>query len=199
MSPSTSLRARNPPTAEELALPPRWRKTTWPIQPKPEHAKLAAYFNLDNGGGKVHGIYAQENLGAKMLFEKFIEPLRDLGVTTVTMENTGSTDHVSFDAVGLSGFQFVQDPRDYSTRTHHSNIDTYEHLDPADMKQAAVVMASFLYQAAMLDGPFPRKPLPVEPPKKKAKEKPEEEAVAVAPAASAVLPTTAAVPASATP
>jgi Zn-dependent M28 family amino/carboxypeptidase len=87
-------------------------------------------------------------------------------VTTVTMENTGSTDHVPFDAVGLPGFQFIQDGRDYGSRTHHSNIDTYEHLAEADMKQAAVVMASFLYQAAMLDAPFPRKPLPVEPPKK---------------------------------
>ncbi|MEO8195426.1 MAG: M20/M25/M40 family metallo-hydrolase [Thermoanaerobaculia bacterium] len=159
--------SRPEPTDEaELALPARWRKPTWPITTKPEHAKIAAYFNLDNGGGKVHGIYTQENLGAKMLFEKFIEPLEDLGVTTVTMENTGSTDHVPFDAVGLPGFQFIQDGRDYFSRTHHSNIDTYEHLAEADMKQAAVVMASFLYQAAMLDGPFPRKPLPVEPPKK---------------------------------
>ncbi len=162
--------SRPEPTDEaELALPARWRKPTWPITTKPEHAKLAAYFNLDNGGGKVHGLYAQENLGAKMLFERFIEPLEDLGVTTVTMENTGSTDHVPFDAAGLPGFQFIQDGRDYGTRTHHSNIDTYEHLAEADMKQAAVVMASFLYQAAMLDGPFPRKPLPVEPPKKEEK------------------------------
>lgn len=162
--------SRPAPTDEaELALPARWQKPTWPITPKPEHAKIAAYFNLDNGGGRVHGIYAQENLGAKMLFEKFIEPVKDLGVTTVTMENTGSTDHVPFDAVGIPGFQFIQDGRDYFSRTHHSNIDTYEHLAEADMKQAAVVMASFLYQAAMLDGPFPRKPLPVEPPKKEEK------------------------------
>lgn len=166
--------SRPEPTDEaELALPARWRKPTWPITPKPEHARLAAYFNLDNGGGKVHGIYAQENLGAKMLFEKFIEPVEDLGVTTVTMENTGSTDHVSFDAAGIPGFQFIQDGRDYGSRTHHSNIDTYEHLAEADMKQAAVVMASFLYQAAMLDGPFPRKPLPVEPPQKPAVKKDE--------------------------
>ena len=165
--------SRPAPTDEaELALPARWQKPTWPITPKPEHAKIAAYFNLDNGGGRVHGIYAQENLGAKMLFERFIEPVKDLGVTTVTMENTGSTDHVPFDAVGIPGFQFIQDGRDYGTRTHHSNIDTYEHLAEADMKQAAVVMASFLYQAAMLDGPFPRKPLPVEPPKKEEKKAP---------------------------
>jgi carboxypeptidase Q len=153
----------------ELALPARWRKPTWPIQPKAEHARVAAYFNIDNGGGRVHGIYAQENLGAKMLFDRFIAPLADLGVTTVTMENTGSTDHSSFDGVGIPGFQFIQDSRDYPTRTHHSNIDSFEYLDPADMKQAAVVMASFLYQTAMLEGPFPRKPLPVEPPKKEEK------------------------------
>jgi len=179
--------SRPDPTDEaELALPARWRKPTWPIQPKPEHARLAAYFNLDNGGGRVHGIYAQENLGAKMLFERFIEPLRDLGVTTVTMENTGSTDHISFDAVGLPGFQFIQDGRDYGTRTHHSNLDTYEHLDPADLKQAAVVLASFLYQAAMLDGPFPRKPLPVEPPQK-AEEKPAVAAAGASPGAAKPL------------
>jgi hypothetical protein len=177
---------RPEPTDEaELALPPRWRKTTWPVEPKPEHARLAAYFNIDNGGGRVHGIYAQENLGAKMLFERFIEPLQDLGVTTVTMANTGSTDHVAFDGVGIPGFQFIQDARDYGTRTHHSHIDTYEHLDPADLKQAAVVMASFLYQAAMLDGPFPRKPLPVEPPKKAEKKRPAE-APAAAPAVAPV-------------
>ena len=159
--------SRPAPTDEaELALPARWQKPTWPITPKPEHAKIAAYFNVDNGGGRVHGIYAQENLGAKLLFEKFIEPLKDLGVTTVTMENTGSTDHVPFDGAGLPGFQFIQDGRDYGSRTHHSNIDSYEHLAEADLKQAAVVMASFLYQTAMLDGPFPRKPMPVEPPKK---------------------------------
>jgi carboxypeptidase Q len=163
-----------PADKDELALPSRWRKPTWPVQPKPEHAKLAAYFNIDNGGGRVHGIYAQENLGAKMLFERFIEPLRDLGVTTVTMENTGSTDHVPFDAVGLPGFQFIQDRRDYPTRTHHSNIDTYDHLDREDLMQASVVMASFLYQAANLEGAFPRKPLPVEPPKKPAKKKAEQ-------------------------
>ncbi len=182
--------SRPEPTDEaELALPARWRKPTWPVQPKPEHARLAAYFNIDNGGGKVHGIYAQENLGAKMLFETFIEPLADLGVTTVTMENTGSTDHVSFDSVGLPAFQFIQDARDYGTRTHHSHIDTYEHLDPQDLKQAAVVMASFLYQAAMLDGPFPRKPLPVEPPQKpekKAAKKPAD--AAPAPAAAPAAP-----------
>jgi len=181
--------SRPEPTDEaELALPKRYRKPTWPIQAKPEHAKLTAYFNLDNGGGRVRGIYAQENLGAKMLFADWIEPLADLGVAIVTMDNTGGTDHQSFDGVGLPGFQFVQDPRDYGTRSHHSNIDTYERLDREDLMQASVVMATFLYNAANLEGPFPRKPMPQEPAKAKEKkgEKPAaEEAAAVTPPAAA--------------
>ncbi len=180
--------SRPEPTDEaELALPKRYRKPTWPIQAKPEHPKLAAYFNLDNGGGRVRGIYAQENLGAKMLFADWIAPLADLGVAIVTMDNTGGTDHQSFDGVGIPGFQFVQDPRDYGTRSHHSNIDTYERLDREDLMQASVVMATFLYNAATLEGPFPRKPMPQEPPKAKEKkgEKPAaaEAAAATPPAA----------------
>ena len=138
---------------------------------KPEYDKLSAYFNFDNGSGKIRGIYAQSNSAVVPIFERWLDPVRDLGAATVTLRNTGGTDHLPFDGVGLPGFQFIQDARDYGTRTHHSHIDTYEHLDPADLKQAAVVMASFLYQAAMLDGPFPRKPLPVEPPKKAEKKK----------------------------
>lgn len=155
---------------EELALPKRWRKTTWPIQPKGAHKSLALYLNLDNGGGRVRGVYAQENLGAKMRFERWIAPLADLGVTTVTMENTSSTDHVAFDAAGLPGFQLIQDGRDYSFRTHHSHLDTFERLEADDLKQAAVVLASLLYQAAMDEAPFPRKPLPTEPAAKERKE-----------------------------
>lgn len=154
---------------EELALPKRYRETTWPITTKPEHAKLALYLNLDNGSGRVHGVYAQENFAAKQKFERWIAPLADLGVSTVTMENTGSTDHASFDSVGLPGFQLIQDGRDYSYRTHHSNLDTFEHLDRESLMQASVVMASLLYQAAMEETPFPRKPLPTEPPKKEKK------------------------------
>ena len=170
---------RPEPTDEkELALAKRWRKTTWPITTKPEHKLVSVYFNFDNGGGKVRGIYAQENLPGKARLERWIDPLADLGVTTVTMQNTQSTDHISFDSVGIPGFQVVQDQRDYGSRTHHSNLDTYDRLDAKDMRQAAVVLASLLYQAANDETPFPRKPMPTEPPKKaekkeKAEEKPE--------------------------
>jgi hypothetical protein len=151
---------------EELALPKRWRKPTWPLQPKPAHRNVALYLNLDNGGGRVRGIYAQENFAAKAKFERWIAPLADLGVSTVTMENTSSTDHQSFDGAGIPGFQLVQDGRDYTFRTHHSHLDTFERLEADDLKQAAVVLASLLYQAAQDDAPFPRKPLPTEPAKK---------------------------------
>jgi Zn-dependent M28 family amino/carboxypeptidase len=169
-----------PTDPAELALAKRWQKTTWPITTKPEHKNLALYFNLDNGGGRVRGIYAQENLGAKLRMERWIAPLADLGVKTVTMENTSATDHISFDSVGLPGFQLVQDSRDYSFRTHHSNLDTYERLDKDDLRQAAVVVASLVYQAAMDEAPFPRKPLPTEPPKR-AEKKPAGEAKPSAP------------------
>jgi len=152
-----------PAEPEQLALPKRWRKPTWPIQPKPAHRSVALYFNLDNGGGRVRGIYAQENFAAKVKLEGWIAPLSDLGVSTVTMENTSSTDHQSFDGAGIPGFQLVQDGRDYSFRTHHSHLDTFERLEADDLKQAAVVLASLLYQAAQDDSPFPRKPLPTEP------------------------------------
>ena len=144
--------------------PPRFRRETWPVRPKPGHARLAAYFNVDNGGGRLRGLYAQENLGARALFERWLAPLADLGANSVTLENTGSTDHVPFDRAGLPGFQFIQDERDYSTRTHHSNLDTYDHLDREDLMQAAVVLASVLWQAAEEDAPFPRKPMPQGPP-----------------------------------
>ncbi len=153
-----------PADADELALAPRFRRETWPVRPKPEHARLAAYFNVDNGGGRLRGLYAQENLGARALFERWLAPLADLGASSVTLENTGSTDHVPFDRAGLPGFQFIQDERDYSTRTHHSNLDTYDHLDREDLMQAAVVLASVLWQAAEEDAPFPRKPMPQGPP-----------------------------------
>ena len=107
------------------ALP---RRPTGPLTVKPEHAKLAAYFNLDNGTGRIRGVYAQENAAVVPIFETWIEPLKDLGVTTVTLRNTSGTDHLSFDAVGLPGFQFIQDEVEYETRTHHTNMDVYERL-----------------------------------------------------------------------
>ncbi|TGE25543.1 M20/M25/M40 family metallo-hydrolase [Hymenobacter aquaticus] len=130
------------------------------MQVLPDHAKLAAYFNLDNGAGKIRGIYAQGNAAVAPIFTDWLKPLADLGATTVTLRNTGGTDHLSFDAVGLPGFQFIQDPLDYGTRTHHTNMDTYERLPADDLKQASVVVATFVYHAAMRDQKLPRKPQP---------------------------------------
>ena len=127
---------------------------------KPDHEKLAAYFNLDNGAGKIRGIYAQGNEAVQPIFTAWLAPFADMGATTVTLRNTGSTDHVAFDAVGLPGFQFIQDGLDYFARTHHSNQDTYDRLVADDLKQASVVVASFVYNAAMRDQKLPRKPLP---------------------------------------
>jgi carboxypeptidase Q len=158
---------------KQKELPDFVRTETWPIQVKPEHAKLAAYFNLDNGTGKVRGIYMEENAAVRPIFEAWIAPLADLGVTTLSPQPTGGTDHLSFDRVGLPGFQFVQDPMDYDSRTHHTNLDTYDHLRRDDLMQASVVMASFLYNAAMRPEPLPRKPMPQQPPA--AKKKPAEE------------------------
>jgi len=136
------------------------RKPVGPLTLKPEQKLISAYFNVDNGTGKIRGIYTQGNAAVDHIFEQWIAPLRDLGVTTISNRNTGGTDHLSFDAVGIPGFQFIQDPMDYETRTHHSNMDTYEHLQSADLKQMAVVEAIFVYNAAMRDQMIPRKPLP---------------------------------------
>lgn len=130
------------------------------MQLKPAHEKVSAYFNLDNGGGKIRGIYAQGNEAVVPIFTQWLAPFRDMGAATVTINNTGSTDHVAFDAVGIPGFQFIQDPLEYSTRTHHSNMDTYDHLIPDDLKQAAVIVASFVYNTAQRDEKLPRKELP---------------------------------------
>lgn len=118
---------------------------------------FSVYFNLDNGTGKVRGVYLQENEAARPVFEQWLEPFRDLGVSAITKNNTGGTDHLSFNSVGLPGFQFIQDPIEYDTRTHHTNMDTYDHLIPEDLKQAATVVASCLYNAAMRDEKMPRK------------------------------------------
>ncbi|MDQ6893704.1 MAG: M20/M25/M40 family metallo-hydrolase [Acidobacteriota bacterium] len=164
------------------------RPMTGPIGVKPEYAKLSAYFNLDNGTGKIRGIYAQENAAAVPIFESWIAPLKDLGVTAVTMRNTGSTDHVAFDIVGLPGFQFIQDEIEYETLTHHTNQDTYERLQREDLMQASVVIACFAYQAAMRDGLMPRKPLPT--PAPKAEEATPEKGPLAKPAGDAAPPAT---------
>jgi carboxypeptidase Q len=130
---------------------------------KPEQAKVSAYFNLDNGTGKIRGIYAQGNEAVKPIFTQWFKPFAGIGAQTVTMSNTGSTDHLSFDWAGIPGFQFVQDPIDYETRTHHTNLDDYDHLIMDDLKQAAIIVASFVYQTATRADMLPRKPLVKEP------------------------------------
>ena len=125
-----------------------------------EYDNLCAYFNLDNGGGAIRGIYAQSNGAIKPIFEAWCEPFEDLGVTTVTIRDTGSTDHIPFDQIGLPGFQFIQDRLDYFTRTHHSNMDVYERVIPGDVIRSSAVLASFVYHAAMRDEKLPRKPQP---------------------------------------
>jgi hypothetical protein len=114
---------------------------------------------LDNGTGKIRGIYLQGNAAAAPIFKQWMEPFHDLGMTTITMRNTGGTDHLAFDAVGIPGFQFIQDPMDYDTLTHHSNLDVYEHIRADDLKQASAIMAGFVYNAAMRDEMMPRKPI----------------------------------------
>jgi carboxypeptidase Q len=147
-------------TPDAMSLPEAVREIVGPVKPGTDYDKLSVYFNLDNGGGKLLGIYAEDNAAAAPIFEKWIAPLKDLGVTTVTLRPSGSSDQDSFDNVGIPAFQFIQDPRDYATRSVHTNQDTYERLSPEDLKQAAVVEATFLYDAAMRDEMLPRKPIP---------------------------------------
>jgi hypothetical protein len=137
---------------------------------KPEHAKVAGYFNLDNGTGKIRGIYMQGNEEVRSIFRAWFAPFKDMvGTTkenayaTLSIANTGGTDHLSYDAVGLPGFQFIQDQIEYETRTHHSNMDVYDRIQEDDLKQASTIMAAFVYNTAMRDKKLPRKPLPGQP------------------------------------
>jgi carboxypeptidase Q len=127
---------------------------------KAEYEKLSGYFNLDNGTGKIRGVYLQGNEGIRSLFRQWLAPFRDMGATTLSISNTGGTDHLAFDAIGLPGFQFIQDEIEYDTRTHHSNQDVFDRIQADDMKQAATIMAAFVYQTAMRDQKLPRKPEP---------------------------------------
>ena len=130
------------------------------MQLKPEQAKVSAYYNLDNGSGKIRGIYLQKNESVRNIFTTWLAPFEDMGATGVTTSNTGSTDHLSFDAVGIPAFQFIQDPLEYESRTHHSNMDTYDHLIIEDLQQAAVIVAAFVYNTAVRTDKLPRKALP---------------------------------------
>jgi Zn-dependent M28 family amino/carboxypeptidase len=130
------------------------------IQLKPGHAKFSGYFNLDNGTGAIRGVFLQGNEAIRPVFAAWMEPFRNLGMTTLTIRGTGGTDHTSFDEVGLPGFQFVQDPVEYSTHSHHTNMDLYDRVQAPDMMKNAVIIASFVYHAANRDALLPRKALP---------------------------------------
>jgi len=124
-----------------------------------EYEDLSVYFNLDNGTGKIRGVYMQGNDAVRPIFRSWLRPFTDLGASTLTLSNTGGTDHLSFDAIGLPGFQFIQDPIEYFSRTHHSNQDSFDRIQADDLKQASTIIATFVYQAAMMDQRMPRKPL----------------------------------------
>jgi carboxypeptidase Q len=152
------------------AQPPAEPQAPPQFELKPEHDKVAGYFNLDNGTGKIRGIYMQGNEEVRSIFRAWFAPFKDMvGTTkenafaTLSIANTGGTDHLSYDAVGLPGFQFIQDQIEYETRTHHSNMDVYDRIQEDDMKQASIIMAAFVYNTAMRDKKLPRKPLPGQP------------------------------------
>ena len=149
-----------PPATPDPAGMPSFMGHRGALTTTAEWDKLDAYYNLDNGTGKVRGVYTQGNFAIAPIFAQWIAPLADLGVTTITNRNTGGTDHLSFDAVGLPGFQYIQDPMDYETRTHHSDMDTVDRLHEADLEQAAVVEAIFLWNTSQRDAMMPRKPFP---------------------------------------
>ena len=135
------------------------RRENGPMTVKPEQAKVSVYFNVDNGTGKIRGVYLQGNDQIAGLFRQWLAPFRDLGAETLSLSNTGGTDHLSFDAIGLPGFQFIQDEIEYDSRTHHSNMDVFDRVQGDDMKQAATIMAAFVYNTAMRDEKLPKKPM----------------------------------------
>lgn len=139
-----------------------WR-ARWPIQPREGYRNLVAYFNLDNGSGKIRGINAEGNVAAAPIFEDWLEQFASMGASTVSLRPSGGTDHVYMQTVGVPGYQFIQDPLDYGSRLHHTSIDSYDHMRAEDLRQAAVILASFLLNAANSDEPLPRMPLPTRP------------------------------------
>jgi hypothetical protein len=146
------------PESEHLRASSTWN-LRWPITPLPGSTELAAYFNLDNGSGKIRGIYTEGNLAVVPIFREWLAPFASMGATRVVTQPTGGTDHVLMQSVGIPAFQFIQDPLDYGSRVHHTSIDTYDHLKIADLKQAAVVMGSLLFMAAEREEPLPRMPV----------------------------------------
>ena len=150
------------PALQGLPNSRTWRNR-WPIQPRAGYRDLVAYFNLDNGSGRIRGINAEGNVAAAPIFQEWLAPFASMGATTVSLRPSGGTDHVYMQTIGVPGFQFIQDPLDYSARIHHTSIDSYDHLKPEDMRQAAIILASFLLNAANRDEPLPRMPTPTEP------------------------------------
>jgi hypothetical protein len=157
------LARRPPPEAKYADLGPFFASNTYPITPLPGLSELQGYFNIDNGSGKVRGVYAEGNFAAAPILKEWLAPFASLGANTVVAEPTGSTDHVFMVKLGLPAFQFIQDPLDYETRTHHTNLDTFDHVRTEDLRQAAVILATLLMDAADSEKPSPRNVLPTKP------------------------------------
>jgi Zn-dependent M28 family amino/carboxypeptidase len=155
--------ARRPQNALATHYGPYYGGETFPITPQPGFGDLAGYFNIDNGSGKIRGIYTEGNFAVAPIFRQWLAPFASLGAANVVARPTGSTDHVFMVRLGLPAFQFIQDPLDYESRVHHSDLDTFDHLRIDDMRQAAVVMAAMLLDAADADAPLPRNVMPTEP------------------------------------
>jgi len=147
------------PTGEAKYL--RWWYR-WPIKPLPTWREMSVYFNLDNGSGKIRGIFADNNLAAVPIFREWFKPFDSMGASTVAILGQGGSDNDAMQDVGVPGYQFIQDWNDYG-RMHHTSLDTYDHLDPDDMRQASIILASFLWNAANMQQDFPRRPLPTKP------------------------------------
>ena len=149
---------------DEEAMEKRWRNPlgdSTKIIAKPDYNKISGYFNYDNGSGRIRGIYIQENFQVRPIFEEWMKPLQDLGVRIIALQPTEGTDHQPFDWIGIPGFQFIQDPLDYTPALHHTNQDVYDHCVPEDLVQSALVMAWFVYNTAMREEMLPRKPMPI--------------------------------------
>lgn len=157
------LATRPAPADPVLAKTPSYYWDTYPITPLPGYKDMVAYFNLDNGSGKIRGIYAEGNFAAVPVLRNWLAPFDSLGASRVVAGPTGSTDHVMLTRIGLPAFQFIQDPLDYGSQVHHTNLDTFDHMRPEDLRQAAVVMATVLLQAAESEQPLPRNVLPAQP------------------------------------
>jgi hypothetical protein len=151
-----------PTDSASLAMPRSFRKSEGPLSFHEDHDRISVYLNFDNGGGRIRGIHTQENVAVVPIFESWLAPFADLGVETISTNRTGGTDHLSFDRVGVPGFQFIQDALDYFPQTHHSHVDTWDHLQREDLMQAAVIVASLAIHAANRADPFPRKPIETE-------------------------------------